>query len=376
MRQLLIFFVIVCLVGVPFLARADDNSALYEVADVPADITADSAAHARDQAIALAQHSAFSELLGRLGADPSIGAKLDDDTLAALVQSFEVQDEHSSSVRYIGTFTVQFRPDAVRNWLNQNNISFTEVHNKPVVILPVLMSNGHPVLWEVRSKWWTIWQNEPRGGYVPIVLPAGDLNDIALLSTDDAMNGNASAIKSIIGKYQAGGAAVVKLDGNPDTPGTGFKIDAEWFGPDGQSSTLTQFNLPPAVDRIGIDNDLTQAVRQVRAALEAGPKQSAAKTASTPSLADAPVAPAVLQLPVVVPIQSLTEWQAIRRKLTGIPGMTRAELVTLARNSSNIELEYRGDIDELQTALALQNLALTKDSASGVWTLQVTIGSL
>ena len=37
-----------------------------------------------------------------------------------MVQSFEVQDEHSSSVRYIGTFTVQFRPNAVRDWLGKN----------------------------------------------------------------------------------------------------------------------------------------------------------------------------------------------------------------------------------------------------------------
>jgi hypothetical protein len=120
------------------MAQGDDAS-VFQVADVGADVTAVSAAKARDQAIMQGQRSAFSQLLGRLGVSPSIAAKLSDEDIATLVQNFEVQSEHSSSVRYIGTFTIQFHPNAVRRLLEGRNVTYTETQSKRVAILPVVV---------------------------------------------------------------------------------------------------------------------------------------------------------------------------------------------------------------------------------------------
>src|SRR6202012_495963 len=120
MRQPFLFIVLLSLLCAPALAQTSEDSVLYSVSDVPVDITADSAAHARDQAIAEAQRSAFEQLLGRLGSDTSLASKLTDNDIATLVQNFEVQNERTSSVRYIGIFTVQFRPAATRDWLAKN----------------------------------------------------------------------------------------------------------------------------------------------------------------------------------------------------------------------------------------------------------------
>jgi hypothetical protein len=85
----------------------------YTVTDVNADVTADTAAHARDQALVQAERSAYTQLCQRLGV-PDNGAKLDDDAMGAMVQSFEVQSERISAVRYIGVFTIRFKPSAVK----------------------------------------------------------------------------------------------------------------------------------------------------------------------------------------------------------------------------------------------------------------------
>ncbi|MGB9152578.1 MAG: hypothetical protein WCD70_05775 [Alphaproteobacteria bacterium] len=85
----------------------------YTVTDVNADVTADNASHARDQALMQAERSAYAQLCTRMGATDN-EAKLDDATIESLVQSFEVQSEHLSSVRYIGVFTIQFKPQAVQ----------------------------------------------------------------------------------------------------------------------------------------------------------------------------------------------------------------------------------------------------------------------
>ena len=106
-------------------AQTGDES-VYSVTDVAVDVTADSAAHARDQAITQAQRLAFGQLLERIGVDAAVGAKLSDDDIATLVQNFEVQNERTSSVRYLGIFTVQFKPNAVRTYLSGRGTNFTE----------------------------------------------------------------------------------------------------------------------------------------------------------------------------------------------------------------------------------------------------------
>ena len=98
----------------PVLATASPES--YTVTDVNADVTADTASHARDQAIMQAERTAYSQFCVRMGV-PDHSAKLSDDALASLVQSFEVQNERLSAVRYIGVFTIRFKPSAMQKKL-------------------------------------------------------------------------------------------------------------------------------------------------------------------------------------------------------------------------------------------------------------------
>jgi hypothetical protein len=342
-------------------AQAGDAS-LYKITDVPVDVTADSAAHARDQAVAGAQRSAFEQLLGRLGADTSLAAKLGDDDVAALVQSFEVQDEHTSNVRYIGTFTVQFRPAATRDWLNKAGASFTETRSKPIIVLPVMMSNGHPVLWEEHTKWWEAWENTSNTGLVPIALPSGGLDDIAVISTEEAANGDSGAIKAIIEKYQTTGALVATLDGDLDNPGSPFKLTVTRYDADGTAGEPQTFTLPPAADKSSIDNALAQAVRQARGTLESAWRETVVASTTAPPM----------HLPVVVPIDTLDEWTRIKKKLGSVKAVENINVVTLARGTTNIEIQFRGSIEQLQDDLARQNLTLTQDGTNGAWILQMT----
>ncbi len=89
------------------------SSEIYTVADITADVTADTAAKARDKALMQAERAAYSELCARLNMADN-GAKMSDDALASLVQSFEVQSERVSSVRYIGVYTIHFKPSAIQ----------------------------------------------------------------------------------------------------------------------------------------------------------------------------------------------------------------------------------------------------------------------
>jgi hypothetical protein len=361
MRQRFVLILFLSLIAAPVRAQGGDDAVLYEVTDVAADITADSAAHARDQAIAEAQRSAFEQLLTRLGADSSLAGKLTDDDIATLVQNFEVQNERTSSVRYIGVFTVHFRPMATRDWLAKNGATYTETRSKTILILPVYVSNGHPVLWEEHTKWWTAWENSHNASVVPVMLPAGGLDDISVLSSDEAAKGDSEAIKALIDKYQAGGAAVATLTGDLENAGAPFKVSITRYDADGTAGEPTTLSLPPASDKESIDNALAQAVRQAHGVLESSWRQVIAKSTSAPAE----------KLPVIVPIDTLDEWNLIKRKLGNVRAIERTNVITLARGTTNIEIEFRGGIEQLQDELEQQELTLTQDSMNGAWILQM-----
>jgi hypothetical protein len=171
---------------------------------------------------------------------------------------------------------------------------------------------------------------------------------------------------------------VAILDGDPSKPGSSLTVELWRYGPDGHSLSNTSLVFSAPTDKAALDALLTQAVRQARDNLEADWKHEAknpsAATGETPG-SDNSSLPTV-HLPMTVPVQSLAEWEQIHRRLEQIPIITRADIVVLARGMTSIELEFHGDIPELQTALAGQNLSLTQNKVNGSWTLQsVTPGN-
>jgi hypothetical protein len=98
----------------PTVAPADP----FTVTDVTADVTADSATHARDQALMQAERAAYVQLCSRMNV-PESAAKLNDNGVAALVQSFDLQSEKVSALRYIGVFTIRFKPQSVQRKLGK-----------------------------------------------------------------------------------------------------------------------------------------------------------------------------------------------------------------------------------------------------------------
>lgn len=374
MRQLLILFLVVSLLCPPLTAWGQsDDASVFAVTDVATDVTSTNAARARDQAIAEAQRTAFGQLLERLGSDPGVADNLRNDDIATLVQNFEVQNEHSSPIRYLGTFTVQFKPNAVRSLLGGHSTKYTETQSKPVLILPLSNTTGHPILWEESTKWRAAWEASPRkSGLVPIIIPAGNLDDIAALSTEEAVNGKTDSIKNLIDKYQAGSAAAVTLSGDPDKQNTDLIIDVVRYDGDGTAHQPTRLTLPVPATKTADNNLYTQAIKMARAQLEKNWREENKTPGSTP--APAPVAsPSLMHLLVTVPVPTLAEWAQVKRRLGNVPTINHVNIITLARGTTTIELEFRGSLSDLQNGLTQQNLSLTQSPVGGTWILQTPL---
>jgi len=74
-------------------------------------------------------------------------------------------------------------------------------------------------------------------------------------------------------------------------------------------------------------------------------------------------------LSVAVPIASLRDWVEVRRRLSGVPAVQRAEVRSLARAEGELNLVYVGDPTQLAQALAQRQLSLSQDAQQ--WVLRL-----
>jgi len=110
--------VLLCLIAGPGHAQGGET---YEERGVAVDRTAATATQAREEALAEGRRVALQRLLERL-APPEDRARLprlSDVQVLDLVQSFEVESERTSAVRYLAILTVRFQPEGIRTLLRQ-----------------------------------------------------------------------------------------------------------------------------------------------------------------------------------------------------------------------------------------------------------------
>ncbi len=354
----LLSFLVFSLIFLAFPAFAQEAAPLYRVADVIVDVTSGNASLARDTAIVQAQKQAFMQLMERLGASNPVNLGSDD--IAAFVQSLEVQKEHAAGMRYMGTFTVQFKPDLVRNYLNQKGVTFVEAQPQPVVVLPILRSKGHDVLWEDTTAWHAAWAEKARNaGLVPLIMPQADLDDIAKIGAAEAVAGTGSNLQAIMQKYQASGVIVPLLQADLDLPEGKSEavIDVYRYDADAKPLEPIHVKLPTITSAKGISDALTRGVALAAAHVERGWKQSN----KAPSGASA-------FLPVDVAVPTLAAWAQIRNKMKNVPSIAGSHVVTMTRGLVHAEIEYRGEFSALQTAMNEQGLTLVQNQA-GAWEL-------
>jgi len=309
------------------------------------DATAESAAAAREKAIAQGQRDAFERLMDRLVAEGSRAAAPhpSDPALTQLVDDFVVAEERSSSVRYIAKLSFHFRPDAVRKVLLESAVPFAETRSKPVVVLPVWSGSAPPTLWDDPNPWRDAFAEQEHGeGLVPFILPLGDVDDLGAIGAEQALAGDQHALSAIAQRY--GAEEVLLAEAAPEGDHIVVKL-RRWRG-----------GTQVSTDQVRADT-LATAVSAVT-----GPIERAWKAQNL-------VGGGEQTITVAVPLTGLKDWVEIRRKLLAVPSVRRMALVYLTRGQAAVTLTYAGDERQLELALAQLDLALAPQ-ADGAWVLQ------
>jgi hypothetical protein len=345
------------------LATPQSSAALFTVSKIRVDATSSDAVSARTQAVHEGQQAGLDRLLRRLvpvedypRLPRAASLPIDD-----YVQSFEIGNEEISSTRYIAALTVTYQPDAVRALLRERGFAFAQSVSMPVIVLPLYETGQDARLWEDGNPWWQAWADHmDLEQLLRLVLPLGDLEDMATVSVAQAQMGDAGALDVLAARYGAQDTLVVtaRTEGGPEPEQVrAVRFEARRVGAD-QQLEGQPLSLAVGPDR-PLDATLALAVEQMQASLDERWKGA--------NLLRFDRGGTML---VDVPIARLADWVAVKQGLERLPEVSDIVMASFARNRVGLQIRYIGDEGQLEQAVARLGLALTREGES--WLLLPT----
>jgi hypothetical protein len=343
-------------------AHAQD-AASFTVRDVHVDVTADNVSLARQQAFAKGQRDAFDQLMQRFTTpeDAAHLPQLSDTDIEDLVLDVGVDQEKRSSVRYIATLSVRFKPDGVRRLLHDANIATVEWRGRPPAVLPVLKTDNGPILWEANNPWREAWKGPGAQGLVPLLVPApppaAQMSDDAL----QAATAGPDTLNAFAARYNTQDVLVLTgVIGKTDDGRVTFDVTIAGVGSLAASIAGTKSWQGDAGETL--DSLLHRAVVDVTAAIN-----TAFKSDSLVPAGD------ITSLSVIAPIDGLKGWTQMREKLARTPVIRSYEVGAISQTSASLVLHYAGQQQQLESMLVQNGLVLSW--AEDHWLLQIAIAN-
>jgi hypothetical protein len=332
---------------------------VFSVEKVAVDITADTASVARTVALAEGEKRAFRILMERLTmrVDHDRLPRLEARDISGFVQDFSVDNEKTSAVRYIADLNYRFVASRVRRLLRDHAIPFAETLSKPVLVLPIYRAAATVSLWDDPNPWRQAWLDHPPAlGLVPLVLPLGDLADIASIGPEQALRGDAAGLERISRRYDTKDVLVPVAALSAGRGGLPVvEVSVTRYGGVQQDQTLIAgFSGEPGET---MDAILGRAAVEVAARVEDQWKADNLIQFGRPSV-----------LAATLPIATLADWVEVRNRLGRVAVIDRTELVLMSRDEVRLNLHFLGDVQQL--SLALSQIDLTLSDENGAWVLR------
>jgi hypothetical protein len=330
----------------------------FTVHDVEVDVTAENVSVAQKQAFAKGQRDAFDRLIQRFTtADEATHLPaVSPDDLDNLVLDVGVDQEKRSNVRYIATLSVRFKSEAIRKLLHDAGIAYTEWRGKPMLVLPVLKTDGGPLLWEPGNAWRNAWNGGAAQGLVPLVVPkpppSGQAPDDAL----QAATAGPDILAAFAARFDTQDLLVVTgVIGKTDDGRATFDVVLAGAGPLASSVAGSRSWQGEAGE--SLESLLHRAVVDLAATINEAYKRDNMLPAGDAE-----------SLSVMVPVGGLADWTQLRDRLTRTPAVRGWEVGAMSQTSASLVLHFVGAQQQLEAALVQNGLVLSW--ADDHWVLQ------
>lgn len=343
-------------------ARAADS--LYTVAKISVDVTAKDAVAAREMGMAEAEQRAVMTVLKRIVPTSAYSSlpEISKDDIETLVNGVSIRSEQNSTTRYLAVLDISLNEQALQQFLQDQNISFSEARAPSISILP-LMLDGGSVKSEGAEGWREAWEDLDLSHSVTpatILRPRPDLDAGTVKAV---LAGDPPALASMQEDYNYGqlviavgeldhGQFVTRLSGTDAVGPVTFE----------QSDKLTGDAKTAARNAAGIafgvlENRWKMSQEGEAPATEVKHEEGAGTGAKTEGKSNEP-AEVPRNVVAEVEFSGLKDWQDIRGRLMNMAGIQGLEVNSLSARAASITFDYAGSLGKLQTELGQNGFEL------------------
>ena len=344
----IIFFFII-LSKISFLTSETSDNKIFTVKNIYVEVESSSSSKARERALIDAQLKGFKNLMNKMLLESEY-EKIDNITIekvTGFVDAIEIQSEKTSSSKYIGNITINFSERKILNFLNNNNIKFTSLKSKPLLILPIYKFAGVTYLWEKKNIWRNIWVNNANNndGLIPIKSSEGKFSDFIYFNQDQAIKKNLTNLELLAKSHNTTGVliAILKKKFNRDKSKIVFNLNLSIYRFDGEKNSNYEESTEIYINEYS-ENTLNDIKLQVENFVN-----QQWKTANVIS------SQKKLQKITVI-FNSLNDWINIKKIINDISIIDRYNISNFSHDKAIINLSFSGNLNQLKVAFKQSDL--------------------
>lgn len=333
--------------------------AAYELKNVEITLPDGNPAKQREHAIEQATKEGFVQLLQNL-TPPMVWHKhaqiLQDVAAESYLESVNIVKEVNDH-GYQAVLDITFRRDAMKALLAEYNLPYSEVAPLHVLLFPVLDFGTRQLLWEEHNPWRTALEPMMLGqNLVKLTLPAGELHEIQLLSTELARLGASDVLQQLTASYGADYAVVAEAK----LQSTGFEesllVEARWFGDPFVEPVRLTFPISAEQD---FEEVLTLAAKELHKSLTNRWRDVGLVRTDLPG-----------RLFVRFAAESAPALERLRTVLGKLSMVEKIETKLISLQESVFQVDYFGNEQDFITQLRQMGLAVAQRGA--LWQVQFT----
>ena len=180
---------------------------------------------------------------------------------------------------------------------------------------------------------------------MPLLVPAGDLQDLRDISARQAVSGDPGRLRAIAKRYGAASVAVMvaTVDNAGGSP-RAIRVSTATYGAHVDRREATEsypVDSSQAVDR-QFRSVAARAARRIQEAWKSGNLLSFERSG---------------EIDVVVPVSGLDAWISISRALSDTPSTDEIQVLSINRDALRVRLRYFGDAEAFKARSASQRSA-------------------
>lgn len=348
-------YILMIIIGFAGMAKAD----LFLVEGVPVSATAENAVAAKEVALNEAGNKAFKQLMQKIVLSSDAGnIEADPAEIVRLIQGFSVAHEKTTATKYMADVSVQFKPKEVQEFMKAKGLPFLAKMPPKFVFIPLFREGSMAQVFDEASPLFqSVKVMSPNSSVYQFVVPTGDLEDMSVATPMVLTGVDMAPLAPLLQKYGTEYALVLRVTKN----GSIYKVEALSYPENSAAGAGVTFAVSSGSE--DVQGVMGQIVKKATSEMEKKWKAYQVEHGTQQN-----------ELTVIFPINGLSEWSVLEKRLKGLPFLDQVNVQALHQNKVFVKVVAAEEIETLIQKMKKAGFPLVKQyDATWIWEKEVPV---